>query len=89
MSADPVKPILATKHYSALERRLYKIMLAIDECVKQQKNGIKDVVMAEYHSDEILENAMDFLANDGENEETKGEKNTDFNNLETNLKLQR
>lgn len=51
MSADPVKPILATKHYSALERRLYKIMLAIDECVKQQKNGIKDVVMAEYHSD--------------------------------------
>lgn len=38
---------------------------------------------------EILENAMDFLANDGENEETKGEKNTDFNNLETNLKLQR
>ncbi|VDK43286.1 unnamed protein product [Anisakis simplex] len=54
MSNDPVAPILATKHYPAMERRLHSIMEYVDECIKKHPGGIKGVVMAEYHSNVSL-----------------------------------
>uniref|UniRef100_A0A0N5AEF9 Fam20C domain-containing protein n=1 Tax=Syphacia muris TaxID=451379 RepID=A0A0N5AEF9_9BILA len=50
MSADPVAPILAKKHYPALERRLHKILKYVEECFTRS-NGPRNVVIPEYHNE--------------------------------------
>ncbi|VDK60127.1 unnamed protein product [Gongylonema pulchrum] len=51
MSIDPLAPILAYKHYPALERRLHNVMVYIDECIQKSPSGPTGVVMPEYHND--------------------------------------
>lgn len=50
MLADPIAPILAKKHYPAMERRLNNIMKYLDECISKMPNGVKDVILVEYHN---------------------------------------
>lgn len=50
MSSDPVAPILAKKHYPAMERRLHKIMAHVDKCITEHPNGVRGVVMSEFHN---------------------------------------
>lgn len=72
MSEDPVAPILAAKHYPAMERRLHKIMKYIDECIKKHPDGAKGVVLVEYHNKEVPE---DPAAEDGTEEDDDDDKN--------------
>ncbi|VDO74539.1 unnamed protein product [Onchocerca flexuosa] len=53
MSKDPLAPILAYKHYPAMERRLHKIMFYIDKCIRENPDGPEGVIMAEYHNNEV------------------------------------
>ncbi|TMS32659.1 hypothetical protein L596_000471 [Steinernema carpocapsae] len=56
LSKDPASPILAYKHYEALERRLHRIMEVIVECL-DKKQGAEAVVLAEYHNPQVAETA--------------------------------
>jgi hypothetical protein len=49
LSKDPAFPILAFKHYTALERRLHKMMNYILECMDKQ-NDITNMVLNEFHN---------------------------------------
>uniref|UniRef100_A0A0N5A307 Fam20C domain-containing protein n=1 Tax=Parastrongyloides trichosuri TaxID=131310 RepID=A0A0N5A307_PARTI len=53
MSLDPVQPILAYKHYPAMERRLDYIMKQILECLEKNIDTPENVVMAEFHNDHV------------------------------------
>ncbi|CEF70981.1 Glycosaminoglycan xylosylkinase [Strongyloides ratti] len=53
MSQDPVQPILAYKHYPAMERRLNYIMNTILECLDKNSDNPANVIMAEYHNDSV------------------------------------
>jgi hypothetical protein len=57
MSKDPVAPVLAYKHYPALERRLHKIMQYLLECMDKTAGGIEAVVMNEYHNAQVADEA--------------------------------
>lgn len=50
LSKDPVFPVLAFKHYPALERRLHKIMEYVLECMDKQSDGIQSMVVSEFHN---------------------------------------
>ncbi|KAH7732197.1 Protein FAM20C precursor [Aphelenchoides avenae] len=50
LSKDPVAPVLAYKHYPALERRLYKIMKYVLECLDKKSGNVESVVLTEYHN---------------------------------------
>lgn len=49
LSRDPSFPVLAFKHYTALERRLHKIMEYILECMDKQSD-ITNMVLNEFHN---------------------------------------
>lgn len=51
MTNDPLAPILAYKHFPALERRLHNIMVYIDKCIHDNPSGPHGVIMPEYHND--------------------------------------
>ncbi|CAJ0583398.1 unnamed protein product, partial [Mesorhabditis spiculigera] len=51
LSRDPAHPILAFKHYPALERRLHDVMMAIDGCLK--KVPASAMVVNDYHNHEV------------------------------------
>ena len=53
MAEDPTAPILATKHYPAIERRVHKVLTYVEECIRQS-GGPKEVIMAEYHNEVYL-----------------------------------
>lgn len=55
LSKDPTAPILAFKHYNALERRLHKIMQYILECMDKQPNGLNSMVMTEFHNTKVAD----------------------------------
>lgn len=57
MSKDPVAPVLAYKHYPALERRLHKIMQYLLECLDKTAGAAEAVVMNEYHNSLVAEEA--------------------------------
>ncbi|KAI6177679.1 Fam20C domain-containing protein [Aphelenchoides bicaudatus] len=57
MSKDPVAPVLAYKHYPALERRLHKIMQYLLECFDKTAGAAESVVMNEYHNALVAEEA--------------------------------
>ena len=50
LSKDPIFPVLAYKHYPALERRLHKIMGYVLECMDKQSGGLGSMVMSEFHN---------------------------------------
>ncbi|VDD92634.1 unnamed protein product [Enterobius vermicularis] len=52
MAADPVSPILAQKHYPALERRLYKVLKYVEECIIRYRDPSR-VIMPEYHNEAV------------------------------------
>lgn len=52
MSEDPVAPILARKHYPALERRLHKVLTYVEQCITRA-GGPANVVIPEYHNEKI------------------------------------
>ena len=51
MSKDPVSPILAFKHYVAMERRLQKVMKYILECLDSHKAA--EVFLTVYHNPSV------------------------------------
>jgi hypothetical protein len=53
MSKDPIAPVLAYKHYPALERRLHKIMQYVLECLDKTPGGTESVIMNEFHNPSI------------------------------------
>lgn len=56
LTKDPVMPVLAFKHYDALENRLHKLMKYILECIeKLPPNQIVQMFQPEYHNLNILE----------------------------------
>uniref|UniRef100_A0AC34FRZ0 FAM20 C-terminal domain-containing protein n=1 Tax=Panagrolaimus sp. ES5 TaxID=591445 RepID=A0AC34FRZ0_9BILA len=55
LSNDPVSPVLAFKHYPALERRLHNIMKYILECLDTQRDGPSKMIITEYHNKRIPE----------------------------------
>lgn len=55
MSKDPIAPVLAYKHYPALERRLHKIMQYVLECLDKTTGATDSVVMNEYHNSLIAD----------------------------------
>lgn len=55
MSKDPVAPVLAYKHYPALERRLHKIMQYVLECLDKTAGSPESVIMNEYHNSMMVE----------------------------------
>ncbi|KAK0396700.1 hypothetical protein QR680_001819 [Steinernema hermaphroditum] len=59
LSKDPASPILAYKHYNAMERRLQRIMEVILECL-DKKRDVSAVIMAEYHNPQVAEPAPVF-----------------------------
>nr|CAD2198199.1 unnamed protein product [Meloidogyne enterolobii] len=52
LSKDPAFPILAFKHYTALERRLHKMMVYILECMDKQSD-ITNMVRNEFHNPSV------------------------------------
>lgn len=54
MSQDPIQPILAYKHYPAIERRLNYVMKKILECLDNNNNNPDNVIMAEFHNEQSL-----------------------------------
>ncbi|KHN84392.1 Extracellular serine/threonine protein kinase FAM20C [Toxocara canis] len=77
MSNDPVAPILATKHYPAMERRLHKIMSFVDRCISEHPDGVKGVVMAKYHNSMVSDDTA--LADEATEEDEEDEKNGQAN----------
>ncbi|VDO45093.1 unnamed protein product [Haemonchus placei] len=66
LSKDPVAPILAYKHYVAIERRLDKLMSFLLECFKQKP--FERVVLTEFHNKNVAEGNVE--------EEEKSEEDT-------------
>ena len=52
MSKDPVAPLLPPKHYAAMERRLTKVIMAIDKCLATQRSW-RDVIMTSYDNADV------------------------------------
>ncbi|KAF8355195.1 famk-1 [Pristionchus pacificus] len=69
MSKDPVFPILAYKHYPALERRLGIIMEALAKCLDD--NGAKAVVMSVFHNPKVPETDPNDYVEEEESGDTK------------------
>ncbi|CAI5454705.1 unnamed protein product [Caenorhabditis angaria] len=57
MSKDPAHPILAYKHYPAIERRLGKLMSYLADCF--EKTPADQVLITEYHNPDIPEDNQD------------------------------
>uniref|UniRef100_A0A914HZI5 FAM20 C-terminal domain-containing protein n=1 Tax=Globodera rostochiensis TaxID=31243 RepID=A0A914HZI5_GLORO len=55
LSKDPVFPVLAFKHYAALERRLHKIMIYLLECMDKQNGDLNQMVVDEFHNPTVAE----------------------------------
>lgn len=86
LAKDPVAPILAYKHYPAMERRFHKIMVAILDCLDKSHGGVESVVMHEFHNRMIPEPETNNNAEEDESEE-EDEKKQDANaNADTNKK---
>ena len=51
LSKDPVAPVLPPKHYTAIERRLGKIMRAIDKCISER--GAESVLRVSYENPRV------------------------------------
>ncbi|KAM3727098.1 Extracellular serine/threonine protein [Dirofilaria immitis] len=66
MSKDPLSPILAYKHYPAMERRLHNVMVYIDKCIRENPDGPEGVIMAEYHNNEVPIALDDNIQNNSE-----------------------
>uniref|UniRef100_A0A915C909 FAM20 C-terminal domain-containing protein n=1 Tax=Parascaris univalens TaxID=6257 RepID=A0A915C909_PARUN len=77
MSRDPVAPILAKKHYPAMERRLHKIMAHVDKCITEHPNGIRGVVMSEFHNSMVPDETA--LADEATEEDEDDEKRAQAN----------
>ncbi|KAI6235183.1 Fam20C domain-containing protein [Aphelenchoides besseyi] len=65
LAKDPIAPVLAYKHYPALERRLHKIMQYVLECMDKTSEKAKGVVLNEYHN-----NMVEGEKPDDENDDT-------------------
>uniref|UniRef100_A0A7E4V719 Fam20C domain-containing protein n=1 Tax=Panagrellus redivivus TaxID=6233 RepID=A0A7E4V719_PANRE len=59
MSKDPITPVLAYKHYPALERRLSKIMKYILDCLDRQTGGPSKMIMNEYHNPSVANTGIE------------------------------
>uniref|UniRef100_A0AC34Q557 FAM20 C-terminal domain-containing protein n=1 Tax=Panagrolaimus sp. JU765 TaxID=591449 RepID=A0AC34Q557_9BILA len=68
LSKDPIAPVIAYKHYVALERRLHKVMKTILECLDSRK--VETVLITEYHNPKV---AMNAGAEDDDDDEKKEE----------------
>ncbi|KAL3095298.1 hypothetical protein niasHS_007397 [Heterodera schachtii] len=55
LSKDPVFPVIAFKHYAALERRLHKIMEYLLECMDKQNGDLTQMVVNEFHNPTVAE----------------------------------
>ncbi|CAD5216541.1 unnamed protein product [Bursaphelenchus okinawaensis] len=53
LSKDPIAPVLAYKHYPAIERRLEKILQYTLTCLDEQ--NAENVIMNEYHNPKVFE----------------------------------
>uniref|UniRef100_A0A8R1DW61 Fam20C domain-containing protein n=1 Tax=Caenorhabditis japonica TaxID=281687 RepID=A0A8R1DW61_CAEJA len=69
MSKDPAHPILAYKHYPAIERRLAKVMTYILECFESRK--VEEVLISEFHNLDV----SDLEQNEEDQSEEHQEKN--------------
>lgn len=58
LSADPISPVLADKHYVAIERRLEKILLQIQHCIETKHNYAK-VLVYNYFDAKVPADAVD------------------------------
>lgn len=47
--------MLAFKHYDALERRISNIMKYILECMDKQTDGLRSMIITEYHNPNVAE----------------------------------
>jgi glutamate racemase len=76
MSRDPVAPILAQKHYPAIERRLKKVLDYVVECLDNHSESIDSVVLNEFHNKNLAEDAQapEETEEDDENKENKENK---------------
>lgn len=73
LSKDPAAPILAFKHYNALERRIHKLMEYIFECMeKHPGDQLKSMIITEFHNDDVPEPMAgeDIDASEEESEDT-------------------
>jgi len=84
MSKDQVAPILAQKHYPAIERRLKKILDYVLQCLDAHSDSVESVVLNEYHNPNTVEE-MNPPEETEEDEENNKENNKE-DNKETNKK---
>lgn len=54
LSKDPVHPVLAFKHYTAIERRMHKLMKYVLECMDKQSD-LQNMIITEFHNPKIPE----------------------------------
>jgi hypothetical protein len=74
MSGDPVAPILAQKHYRALERRLETVMKAILDCLDKTVDGdIESVIRAEHHNKDVAAGEEEPMNSEEEPDDNKKE----------------
>jgi hypothetical protein len=52
MAKDPVQPILSPNQYTALERRLTHVILAINKCLTDAKS-VNDVIRTSYDDPQV------------------------------------
>ncbi|EYC43828.1 hypothetical protein Y032_0479g2208 [Ancylostoma ceylanicum] len=75
LSKDPVAPILAYKHYVAIERRLGKLMRFILECFEQK--SVERILITEFHNTNVPEANVE---EEERSEEDTGDKKDDKQN---------
>ncbi|CAB3399258.1 unnamed protein product [Caenorhabditis bovis] len=71
MAKDPAHPILAYKHYPAIERRLHKLMSYLVQCFEQ--SPASEIIVPEFHNTDVTDNDEDEKS---EEDEKKGGKKT-------------
>ncbi|CAL2051595.1 unnamed protein product [Caenorhabditis brenneri] len=74
MSKDPAHPILAYKHYPAMERRLSKIMSYILECIESR--GVAEVLTPEYNNPDVSDAEQADEEQSEEHQDKKDDKKT-------------
>ncbi|KAI6240115.1 hypothetical protein M3Y99_00497300 [Aphelenchoides fujianensis] len=77
LSRDPIAPVLAYKHYPALERRLHKIMQYVLECLDKTPGKAEGMVLNEYHNSAVPDSQKAADDNTNENEEPPAPKLND------------
>jgi hypothetical protein len=70
MSRDPVAPLLAPKHYVAIERRLVKILRAVHACILNATN-VQDVIRNRFDNPNVATETEQKHAEDKINNEKK------------------